>query len=74
MTPAAKAWLWLAGGVVAYELACQPGELLSEQVDRWLLSHPVLTRTAIAVVALHLGNALPSRADPIHALFVLARG
>ena len=66
MTPAAKAWLWLAGGVVAYEVAAQPGQLLSEQVDRWLVTHPILTRAVIVVVAAHLANLIPPRCDPLH--------
>ena len=61
---AKQAWGVLAAGVAAYEIACQEGELLSEGVDDWLAVRPILTRTVIAVVALHLGNAIPPRLDP----------
>jgi hypothetical protein len=73
MTPAAKAWLWLAGGVIAYELAAQPGQLLSEQVDRWLVTHPILTRAVIVLVAGHLGNVWPQRCDPLHWVFLVIK-
>jgi hypothetical protein len=62
---AKHAWGVLAAGVVAYELACREGELLSEGVDDWVAAKPVLTRTVIAALALHLGNAVPPRFDPV---------
>jgi hypothetical protein len=49
----------MAAGVLGYELICKDGQLLSECVDEWLVSKPILTRAAIAALALHLGNALP---------------
>lgn len=62
---AKQAWGVLAAGVLAYEIACNEGELLSEGVDDWLAARPVLTRTVIAALALHLGNAVPPQVDPI---------
>jgi hypothetical protein len=62
---AKQAWAALAAGVLAYELTCNEGELLSEGVDEWLSTRPLLTRTVIAALALHLGNAVPPRIDPI---------
>jgi hypothetical protein len=62
---AKQAWGVLAAGVLAYEIACREGELLSEGVDDWVSAKPLLTRTVIAVMALHLGNAVPPRLDPI---------
>ncbi|MFE2994098.1 hypothetical protein ACFXG4_03655 [Nocardia sp. NPDC059246] len=58
--------LWLAVGaaVVGAELIAPPGELLSEGVDRAIQRRPVMTRTAIAVTALHLANLLPRQVDP----------
>jgi len=41
---ARQAWAVLATGVIAYEIACKDGQLLSECVDEWLLSRPIITR------------------------------
>ena len=65
---ARRAWAGLAAGVVAYEIACPKGELMSEGVDRALENHRALTTLAIGTVALHLLNVLPERYDPIHRL------
>lgn len=62
---AKQAWAVLAAGVLGYEIACRDGQLLSEGVDDWLISRPVLTRAAIAAMALHLGNAVPKRYDVV---------
>lgn len=59
---------WLAVGALAltYELACPPGELLSEGVDRAIDRHPVLVPAAIGYLALHLCNRLPESMDLLH--------
>jgi hypothetical protein len=62
---AKQAWAFLAAGVLGYEVACRDGQLLSEGVDEWLASRPILTRAAIAALALHLGNAVPQRYDVV---------
>jgi hypothetical protein len=62
---ARRAWALLAAGVLGYEVVCKDGELLSECVDQWLVSRPILTRAAIAALALHLGNAVPKRYDVV---------
>ena len=67
---AKQAWGLLAAGVLAYELACKEGELLSEGVDDWVAAKPILTRTVIAAFALHLGNAVPPRFDPVSLAFI----
>ena len=67
---AKQAWGLLAAGVLAYELACKEGELLSEGVDDWVAAKPILTRTVIAAFALHLGNAVPPRFDPLSLAFI----
>ena len=59
--------------MVSYELYCKDGQLLSECVDDWLVSRPVLTRTIIAALALHLGNALPVRYDVVSLGFFAMR-
>ena len=62
---ARQAWALLAAGVLGYEVVCKDGQLLSECVDEWLVSRPILTRAAIAALALHLGNAVPQRYDVV---------
>ncbi len=70
---AKQAWVILAAGVLSYEIACRDGQLLSEGVDEWLNSRPVLTRAAIAAMALHLGNAVPKRYDVVSLGFQVMR-
>lgn len=62
---AKQAWTVLAAGVLSYEIYCKDGELLSDCVDKWLVSRPVLTRAVIAALSLHLANALPARCDVV---------
>ncbi len=62
---AKQAWAILAAGVLSYEIACRDGHLLSEGVDEWLISRPIITRAAIVAMALHLGNAVPKRYDVV---------
>ena len=70
---AKQAWALLAAGVLGYELVCKDGQLLSERVDDWLASKPILTRAAIAALALHLGNAIPQRYDIVSLGFQAVR-
>lgn len=68
LRPACKAWLGIAAGVVAYEIACPNGETLSEGVDR-ALERPIARYVAlggIAVTAAHLSNFIPQQYDPFH--------
>lgn len=58
-----RAWQAMALGILLYEFTCPEGELLSEGVDKALDAHPVLTRLAIGMTALHLVNALPPKID-----------
>lgn len=69
LRPADRAWLALAGGVAVYELAASEGELLSEAADRYMLTHPWITRAIVIAVGMHLCNAVPDRYDPLHWLF-----
>jgi hypothetical protein len=62
---ARQAWALIAAGVLGYEVVCKDGQLLSQCVDEWLASRPILTRAAIAALALHLGNAIPERYDVV---------
>lgn len=61
-----RGWLAVTAIVMGYELLAPPGELLSEQVDKWILSHPFITRGFILLIGLHLSNGLPSKWDPVH--------
>ncbi|MUL79061.1 hypothetical protein [Mycolicibacterium sp. CBMA 226] len=70
---AKQAWATLAAGVIGYENVCREGQLLSAGVDELLASRPILTRAAIAVMALHLGNAVPNRYDVVSLGFVALR-
>jgi hypothetical protein len=67
LRPADRAWIVLGASVITYEILAE--DLLSYAADRWLETHPWLTRAAIAAVALHLANGVPSRYDPLHYLF-----
>src|SRR6266436_7928562 len=70
---ARRAWAVMAAGVLGYEVVCRDGQLLSECVDEWLVSRPILTRAAIAALALHLGNAVPQRYDVVSLEFQAIR-
>jgi hypothetical protein len=68
---ATPGWLTIAAYVVGHNVlaAGRDREMLSEAADRYIASHPVFTRTIIALVALHVANALPPRFDPCHQIF-----
>ncbi|MGH3953256.1 MAG: DUF7427 family protein [Mycobacterium sp.] len=68
MAAADRAWLALAAGVVAYEVAAPRGELLSEGVDRYLACKPWLTRLVVVGLGAHLLNLIPAQVDPLHQL------
>jgi hypothetical protein len=72
--PSAKT-CWAAIGVivVGHNISADDADTLSEAVDEWIMLHPWLTRAIIAIVALHLANAVPTRIDPIHLVFVRVR-
>lgn len=69
MSHGQAAWLALAIGIISYDIACPPGQTLSEEVDRALEHHPLATWAVGGIVAAHLLNLLPQRVDPIHQLF-----
>lgn len=68
MTAGDRAWLALAAGVITYELACPRGQLLSQRVDAYRDTRPLLTLGVIIYLAAHLARALPRRVDPLHRL------
>lgn len=65
------AWMALGGAIIAYEASSTYEELLSCAVDRYLVAHPWLTRTVIALTALHLANLCPPFIDPFHGFGLL---
>ena len=67
------AWALLGAGIIAYEIAAPEGQLLSEAVDRFLVSHPVTTRVVIIGLAAHLLNAIAPEYDPLHHTAILIR-
>lgn len=71
---AKRAWGAIGLFVLAYELKAPPGQLLSEGADASLVRHPILTRAAIGLTALHLMNALPERYDPFYQGLKLLKG
>lgn len=67
-------WVLTAAGIIAWDLAAPSGEMLSERFRAGVRSHPgaaVAIGAAWAVVTLHLFEALPKRADPLHAIRVV---
>lgn len=65
--PADAAWLTLAAGVSAYEVAAlaRGWDLLSEACDRYRAARPICTHLAVGYLALHLLRRWPARADPL---------
>lgn len=69
MKPADWAWLAVAAGVLAYELAAarrSDWELLSEAADRYRGAHPIATHAVVAYLAAHLTRLVPKQIDPLH--------
>lgn len=67
---AEKAWVGILGAVALYEAYCKPNELLSCGADRMIERHPIATRLAIGITAMHLANGFESlgleKLDPLH--------
>jgi hypothetical protein len=51
--------------VCALRFRARDGERLSNGVDEWPISKPVVTRAIVAALALYLANALPVRYDVV---------
>lgn len=62
---AERTWVGLGVVIGLHEALCGSNEMLSHGVDRMIEKHPVATRLAIGVTALHLANLLPEKIDPI---------
>jgi hypothetical protein len=63
LRPADRAWLALAASVIAYEVACPRGELLSEASARYAKARPVLWHSTIVYTAGHLMHVWPAKFD-----------
>lgn len=63
------AWLTILMFVVSYELACPRGELLSQAVDGYRASHPVLVWVTVLYLAGHLLRVWPATVDPLSILW-----
>lgn len=65
-----RTWALIGGIVVAHEILCKEGELLSEQYDRWLESNRTrrIAEGLAWVTAMHLTNTFErfgvEKADP----------
>lgn len=68
-----KAWMTLGAGILAYEFWAPDGELLSEAVDRYLITHPVATKVIVMTLVLHILNVVQPDYDPIHHLATALR-
>jgi hypothetical protein len=73
MRPADRAWIALGLGVVAWDVACDDGEMLSEASARYAKKHPLIAYAVIGSVAAHLVNRIPKRFDPVHGVGALLR-
>ncbi len=68
LRPADRAWLALAAGVLAWDVACPAGQTLSAGAARYHQARPWLTRAVVAYLAAHLLGAIPARGDPLNYL------
>ena len=60
------AWIALGVGVLTYDLAAKPGQTLSEGADRYMLTHPWITRVVAFALAAHVCNLVKPEYDLIH--------
>jgi hypothetical protein len=65
---ARNAWCAIGGFVLAYEVICPEGQLMSEGADRLIERHPYATRAAGLVLAVHVLNLVREEQDPISRL------
>lgn len=70
---AERGWVALLGAVLAYEIACDEGEMLSHGMDRLMERHPVWPRIAAVLVALHVANLIPHKYDAVSLAFTVFR-
>ncbi|WP_133165002.1 DUF7427 family protein [Mycolicibacter virginiensis] len=68
LRPADRAWLAVAAGVLAWDVACPAGQTLSAGAARYHQQRPWLTRGVVLYLAAHLLGVWPSRGDPLNYL------
>lgn len=68
LRPADRAWLTLTAAILAWEISCPPGEMLSHATARYMSTHRWLTATTITYLALHLADVIPHGVDPLRRL------
>lgn len=68
-----RAWITLGVGVLAWDMVCADGEMLSEASARYAKAHPVIAYAVIGSVAAHLTSAIPKQLDPIHGIGTVVR-
>ena len=64
-----RAWLALAAGVAAYDLAANDDEQLTDAARRYFKSKPLPTAAMILMTGLHLIGGIPRWCDPFALLF-----
>lgn len=65
---AKRTWLTIGALVVAHEVMCAKGELLSEGWDKLVYKHPIASRALPLYLTAHTVNLLPKKLDLIHRL------
>lgn len=70
---AKRTWAAIGALVLAHEIACPRGQLLSEGADRAIAEHPWIP-AAGALLAGHVLNLIPEQWDPIHQASNLLKG
>jgi hypothetical protein len=66
LQPSDVAWIGLGLGVIAWDLLCPDGEMLSEASRRYAKNHQLVAFGVVASVGAHLLDLIPRWADPIH--------
>ena len=68
LQPGDKAWLALVAGVAAWDILCDPDELLSVASRRYREARPILWPAVVIYVAGHLCHFWPEKLDPLSGL------
>ena len=71
---AKNGWQTLIAGVIAFEIACAEGEMLSHGMDRLLEKYPIWPRIAVVLLAAHVANLIPTKYDAVSVVFNVVRG
>lgn len=66
-------WQLLLALIAYHELLCDDDQLLSQEVDRQRVGHPILIDLVITITALHLLRRLPQWVDPFYRVYLLSQ-